>query len=349
VWTVLASLSKGFGPRRCAAPLSEAPGRIGVRLEVVFHFGAQLSYPMLPLTQAGEVLLVATDYEDSQAQWDNVPDSLGGHWDGNDFLLLGESGIRLRGVKDPGWDYLQGGSFPALVPEGSQAPVVALADITVTCGAGPVLLIDLREVPGRGVRVPAASLVRVLGGLQEGTIRFGELVQEMDNTGTYLGGGGVPSNATPTAVVRSGFPQFPAVEADEVTLLVRTDFSDPVGWRALLDELGGVDEDNMTDIDFDRIEAQEPSLTSLVVDDRAFESLQPGQVPALVAPGAQFTMVALADDMTMADPARSLLVVDLYDTPGHAIRVPLNVVGSMACNLEISNMYFYEYDGFAYE
>jgi hypothetical protein len=130
---------------------------------------------------------------------------------------------------------------------------------------------------------------------------------------------------------------------------VRTDFSDPDGWRALLDELGGVDEDNMTEIDFDRIKAEEPSLTSLVVDDRAFESLQPGQIPALVPPGTQFTMVALADDVTMADPARPLLVVDLYDTPGHAIRVPLNVVGAMACNLEIANMDFYEYDGFTYE
>jgi hypothetical protein len=60
-------------------------------------------------------------------------------------------------------------------------------------------------------------------------------------------------------------------------------------------------------------------------------------------------MVALADDVTMADPARPLLVVDLYDTPGHAIRVPLNVVGAMACNLEIANMDFYEYDGFTYE
>lgn len=97
-----------------------------------------------------------------------------------------------------------------------------------------------------------------------------------------------------------------------------------------------------------RIEAQEPSLTSLVVDDRAFESLQPGQTPALVPLGTQFTMVALADAVTMADPARPLLVVDLYDTPGHAIRVPLNVVRAMACNLEISNMDFYEYDGFTY-
>lgn len=308
-----------------------------------------MSYPMLPLTRAGEVLLVATHYENSQTAWDHVPESLGGHWDADGHLVLRESGIRLRAVKDAGWDDLQGGNFPALVPDGSRAPVAALADITVTCGAGPVLLIDLLDVPGRGTRVPAGSLARVLTGLCEGTIRFDELIHEMDVTGTYLGGYGAPSNPTPTAVVSAGFPQFPAVEADAVTLLVRTDFGDPDGWRSLLDELGGVDEANMTKIDFDSIQAHESSLTSLVVDDRAFESLQPGQIPALVQPGTQFTMVALADDVTMADPAHPLLVVDLYDTPGHAIRIPLNVVGSMACNLEIANMDFYEYDGFTYE
>ncbi len=308
-----------------------------------------MSYPMLPLTQAGEALLVATHYEGSQAKWDHVPDCLGGHWEGEDSLVLGESGIRLRGVKDPAWADLQGGNFPALVPAGSQAPVVVLVDVTVTCGAGPALLIDLREVPGRGVRVPATSLVRVLGGLRDGTIGFDELVQEMDTTGTYQGDCWAPSNPTPTAVVRTGFPRFPATAAEGVTLLVRTDFGDPDGWAALLDELGGVDEDGRTALDFDRLKADEPSLTSLVLDDRVFESLQPGQVPALVPPGLEFTMVALADEATMTHPAHPLLVTDLYDTPGHAIRVPLNVVGSMACNLEIGNMDFYEFDGFADE
>lgn len=132
-----------------------------------------------------------------------------------------------------------------------------------------------------------------------------------------------------------------------MTLLVRTDFGDPDGWRALFDELGGVDEDGLTELDFDRIEAEEPSLSSLVLDDRAFEFLRPGQVPAPVPPGTRFTMVALADEQTMTAPGRPLLVVDLHDTPGHAIRVPLNVAGSMACNLEIANMDFHEYHGFA--
>lgn len=295
------------------------------------------------------MLLVATCYEDAEAKWDNVPEALGGRWDGEDSLILGESGIRLRAVKDPGWNDLYGGSIPALVPEGSQAPVVALADVGVIFGAEAVLLIDLREVPGRGAHVLAKQLERVLSGLREGNIRFDELVHEMDTTGTYLGGFGAPSSPTPTAVVRSDFPRLPAVETDEITLLVRTDFSDPESWRALLDELGGADENNMTEIDFERIMAHKSSLNSLVVDDRGYESLQPGQIPALMPPGTQFTMVALADGATMADPARSLLVVDLYDTPGHAIRVPLNVVGAMASNLEVGNMDFYEYDGFTFK
>lgn len=308
-----------------------------------------MPYPMLPLTQAGEVLLVATHYEDSQAKWDHVPESLGGTWIGDELLALGDGRIRLRAVQNPDWGHLPGGGFPALVPEGSRAPVVALVDITVTCGAGPVLLIDLREIPGRGVHVSAESLVRVLDGLNDGTLRFDELVHGMDSIGTYLGDCGAPSSPTPTTVIRSGFPRFPTTTADGVTLLVRTDFGDPAAWQSLLDELGGVNGDNMTEIDFDLIQDDEPSLTSLVVDDPAFEFLQPGQVPALVQPDSEFTMVALADKVTMADPARSLLVIDLYDTPGHAMRVPLNVVGSMACNLEIANMDFSEFDGFTYE
>lgn len=312
------------------------------------HLGAQMSYPMLPPTRPGEVLLVATVYEDGRAKWDNVPESLGGQWDGEEFVLGGESGIRLRGAENPGWHDVHGGSFAALVPEGSHAPVVALADISVVYGASPVLLIDLREVPGRGVRVAAAALARVLSGLWEGTISFDELIHGMDVIGTYHGECGLPPEPTPTAVIRTGFPPFPALDEGQVTLLVRTDFGDPAAWRGVLDELGGVDEDGMTVIDFDKLQADMPTLTSLVLDDLAFESLQPGQVPALPPPGTEFTMVALADAVTMADPARSLLVVDLYDIPGQAIRVPLNVVGSMACNLEIGNMDFYDFNGFTY-
>lgn len=84
-------------------------------------------------------------------------------------------------------------------------------------------------------------------------------------------------------------------------------------------------------------------LGALVVDDRAFEDLLPGQVPALVPPEEHTTLVALADARTFAEPGRPLTVVDLYDTPGQSAVLPCREVGSIACNLEIGNMDFHEF------
>lgn len=298
-----------------------------------------MSYPMLPIPATGEVLLVSTCYKDDRALWDEVLQTLGGHRDG-DVLVLADEGVRLRLVENPLWNSLYGGNFPALVPAGSQAPVVALADIPAAYGGGAVLLVDLREIPGRGVRVPTESLDRVLAGLFAGTLRFDELVEGMDRYGDFQGDGEEPATPTPTDVIRTSFPPLPAIEA---TLLVRTDFNDEHGWRNLLDGLGELDHENRTHADFDNLDEGEVGFEALVVDDREFESLQPGQVPALVPPKADVTMVALADAVTLADPDLPLLVVDLYDTPGQAIRIPLAEVGSMAANLEISNMDFSEF------
>lgn len=139
-------------------------------------------------------------------------------------------------------------------------------------------------------------------------------------------------------MVRAWFPQLPA---SETTLLVRTDFTDDQAWRAFTAPFAESDQD-------DRLPTSEESydhidLNALIVDDRAFEHLQPGQVPALVPPDKHATMVALADAATMTDPTQSLLVVDLYDTPGQATRIPLAEAGSMAANLEIANMDFADF------
>jgi hypothetical protein len=242
-------------------------------------------------------------------------------------------------VEDPGWNYLHGGNFPELVPEGGAAPpIAAVVDIPVVYGGDAVLLVDLREIPGRGVRVAGDALGRVLAELLGGSLRFDELVRGMDRFGTYQGDGGAPAVPTPTTVVRASFPRLPATA---VTLLVRTDFADDQAWRAFVDALGEPDEDSGSPTGeefFDRIE-----LSALVVDDHAFEHLQPGQVPALVPPDEHTTMVALADAATMADPAHPLLVVDLYDTPGQATRIPLAEAGSVAANLEIANLDFADF------
>jgi len=290
-----------------------------------------MSFPELPQPAPGEVLLVCTCYEDGKALWGGLLDEIGG------------SGVRLHLVEGPGWDYLHGGNVPALVQGGGLVPPVAvLADIPVVYGGDGPLLVDLAAMPGRGVRVPPTRLGEILDALLGGALAFDDLVRDMDRCGMYQGDGGRPAFPAPTVSSRRSFPALPSTSA---ALLVRTSFDDEGGWRALLDELGGADEDGWvgSDLDPDEIDVEHYPLGALVVDDRAFEGLRPGQVPALVPPEEHTTLVALADARTFAEPSRPLTVVDLYDTPGQSAVLPCREVGSMACNLEIGNMDFHEF------
>ncbi|MFE7836060.1 DUF6924 domain-containing protein [Streptomyces sp. NPDC057474] len=301
-----------------------------------------MSFPELPQPAPGEVLLICTCYEDDKALWGGLLDEIGGRREG-DVLALGGSGVRLRLVEAGGWDNLLGGNVPALVPgDGLVPPVVVLADIPVVYGGDGPLLVDLAAIPGRGVRVPSARLGGILAALLGGALAFDDLVRGMDSYGMYEGDGGQPAFPAPTLTPRRSFPALPSTTQ---TLLVRTSFDDEQGWRALLDELGGTDENGRlgTHLDLDEIDVEHFPLEALVVDDRTFEDLGPGQVPALVPPGDHTTLVALADARTWADPGRPLTVVDLYDTPGHSTLLPCGVVGSLACNLEIGNMDFHEF------
>ncbi|MEV4116735.1 hypothetical protein [Nonomuraea sp. NPDC049695] len=302
-----------------------------------------MSRPELPRPAPGEVLLVCTFYKDGKASWGGLLNAIGGHQDG-DVRVLGDGGVRLRLVADPGWHYLHGGDVPALIPGGGPVPpVVVLVDIPVVSGGDGPLLVDVTAIPGRGVRVPPARLGEILAALLGGALAFDDLVRDMDRSGMYQGDGGRPAFPVPTAPAHRSFPALPSTAAP---LLVRTSFDDEEGWRALLDELGGIDEDGWlgADLDVDEIEVEDDDpLVALVVDDRAFEGLQPGQVPALVPSAEHTTLVALADHRTFAEPGRPLTVVDLYDTPGQPAVLPCRMVGSMASNLEISNMDFYEF------
>ena len=304
-----------------------------------------MSFPRLPQPEPGEVLLVCTCYEDGTALWGGLLDEIGGRREG-DVLVVGSSGVQLRPIEDCGWDFLHGGNVPALVVDGGPVPPVAvLADIPVVYGGDGPLLVDLAEIPGRGVRVPSARLGEILAELLGGALRFDHLVRDMDVRGMYEGDGGRPAGPAPTAPPHRPFPALPST-AD--VLLVRTFFDDEGGWHALLDELGGADEDGWVGADLDEIDVEHYPLTALVVDDRAFEGLLPGQVPALVPPPKErteghTTLVVLAHARTFAEPGRPLTAVNLYDTPGQPAVLPCRMVGSLAANLEIGNMDFYEF------
>ncbi|MGW1802034.1 DUF6924 domain-containing protein [Streptomyces sp. NPDC001984] len=301
-----------------------------------------MSFPKLPQPAPGEVLLVCTCYEDGKALWGKLLDEIGGRREG-DVLVLGGSGVRLHLVEGREWDYLHGGNVPALVPGGGLVPpVVVLADIPVVYGGDAPLLVDLAAIPGRGVRVPSARLGEILAALLGGTLAFDDLVRDMDIYGMYQGDGGRLAFPAPPTLPHRPFPALPSTAA---TLLVRTSFDDEDGWCALLDELGGANEDGWVGagLDPDEIDVDNYPLTALVVDDRAFEGLLSSQVPALVPPEEHTTLVALADARTFAEPGRPLTVVDLYDIPGRPAALPCREVGSMACNLEIANMDFHDF------
>ncbi|MBY8840418.1 hypothetical protein [Streptomyces sp. SP2-10] len=301
-----------------------------------------MSFPELPQPAPGEVLLVCTCYEDGKALWGGLPDQIGSRREG-DVLVLGGSGVRLRPVEDRGWDHLRGGNVPALVPDGGPGtPVAVLADVSVVYGGDGPLLIDLTAIPGRGVRVPSDRLGEILTALLGGALAFDDLVRDTDKYGMYQGDGGRPALRTPTVPPHRPFPALPSTAS---ALLVRTSFGDEQAWLALLEEVGGVDEDGWvgTGLDPDEIDVEHYPLEALVVDDPAFAGLGPGHVPALVPPEEHTTLVVLADARTFAEPGRPLTVVDLYDTPGQSTVLPCREVGSMVCNLEIGNMDFHEF------
>ncbi|MFC0051883.1 DUF6924 domain-containing protein [Streptomyces actinomycinicus] len=340
-----------------------------------------MSFPGLPQPAPGHVQLISTCYEDGRALWGGLLDVIGGRRDG-EVLVLEDGGVRLQLVEGREWDHLYGGNVPALVPGGplapggtrvppavvppvSAPPVAVLADVPVVYGGDGPLLVDLAAMPGRGVRVPSERLGEVLAAVSVGTLAFDDLVREMDRYGTYQGDGGRPAFPVPTDTPLRSLPAptdtprhdassaptfpprhaFPALPSTGASLLVRTSFDDEDGWHALLDELGGADADGWVgaDLDPDETDMEHCPLAALLVDDRAFEGLLPGQVPALVPPEEHTTLVALADARTFTEPGRPLTVVDLYDTPGRTAVLPCRDVGSMACNLEIANMDFHEF------
>jgi hypothetical protein len=235
---------------------------------------------------------------------------------------------------------------PALAPDrGPAQPVAVLADSPVAYGGGGPLLVDLAAVPGRGVRVERDRLGEVVTAVAGGALTFDELVRDMDTSGIYQGGGSRPAFPVPTAPpAPETRATFPALPSTTTSLLVRACFDDDAGWHALLADLGGAEKGRVgANVDFDEIDVERYPLTARVVDDRAFEGLWPGAVPALVPPERHTTLVALADARTFAEPGRPLTVVDLYDTPGQSAVLPHWMVGSVACNLELANMDFRDF------
>jgi hypothetical protein len=120
----------------------------------------------------------------------------------------------------------------------------------------------------------------------------------------------------------------------EAMLIVRTDFSDQEKWEAVCAALGEPDEDGFIEEFMDQVE---------IIDDIAYRDLTPQQIVALVPDGYDDPIVTVADKMTIGSAEMPILVIDLVDERGRAMRVIPAELPSIQANLSIANMDFYEF------
>jgi hypothetical protein len=123
-------------------------------------------------------------------------------------------------------------------------------------------------------------------------------------------------------------PPLPEDDPD-ASLLIRTDFTDDGAWLALVEEAG-------RPVGPDGFQAGVQP-----VDDRGFENLQVADLVAAVTEDGPF-LAFLADAASMHGHERTLVAVDLADTPGRTFRVTLPALWSVENNLRLANMGFDE-------
>ncbi|MEV0900496.1 hypothetical protein [Actinoplanes sp. NPDC049802] len=129
------------------------------------------------------------------------------------------------------------------------------------------------------------------------------------------------SDAVPADGDRSSVEALPPAE-DLKSLVLRTDFSDDDAWRELMELLG--DED------------------ATFVSDPAFDGVTPQTLIDVDADDA-LAYLFLADTVTMTDPGRPMLAVDLDEGSGMTFRVAPEGYPDVSRNLVIGNLDFEEF------
>ena len=113
-------------------------------------------------------------------------------------------------------------------------------------------------------------------------------------------------------------------------VLLRTDFSNDAAWAALCKAAQAPsEEDFQANID--------------CVSDRSFDGLAVEQVVSLARNGSSHSFAFVADRLTIADPERPILFVDLADGPGRTFRVIPSQMWAVENNLSLANMEYSEF------
>lgn len=113
-------------------------------------------------------------------------------------------------------------------------------------------------------------------------------------------------------------------------VLLRTDFSDDAAWAALCKAVRAPsDEGFQANVD--------------CVSSRSFDGVPVEQVAALARKGSSHSFAFLADPLTVADPERPILVIDLADEIGRTFRVIPSQMWAVENNLSLANMEYSEF------
>ena len=114
------------------------------------------------------------------------------------------------------------------------------------------------------------------------------------------------------------------------SLLLRTDFSDDAVWDALCEVIQAPNADGYR-----------PYVHC--ISDSTYYGLTIEQLATWAPNGGEHTFAFVVDCVTIKDPERPVLVVDLYDDPGRTFRVVPREMWGVENNLSIANMYFSEF------
>ncbi|GLY80393.1 DUF6924 domain-containing protein [Actinoallomurus iriomotensis] len=123
------------------------------------------------LAESDHSPLLRTDFTDDQA-WRSLLDEVGDDW----LTVMEDAGHRGLSVPE----------LLALVPDDSRYPVLVVADdVTFSSAERPLLLVDLREEPGRTFRAGPDAFRSAIGNLAIQNQSFDDYVRCLDDSGVY--------------------------------------------------------------------------------------------------------------------------------------------------------------------
>ena len=118
--------------------------------------------------------------------------------------------------------------------------------------------------------------------------------------------------------------------ASDMSLLLRTDFSDDAAWNSLCSAV--------------QVPSEHGFLANLdCISNPAFNGLTVGQIVTLARKDGDRAFAFIADSVALTHPEQPVLVVDFYDEPGRTFRVvPIEMWG-VENNLSLANMDYVDF------